>query len=251
MIHYHGPDGIKTDVLVNAMFGKHFMVSFATPKKIRTIAAISQSFSLDNGAFSFWKSGKKVNWDKYYKWCEKWLFHPACDFAIMPDLIDGNAEDSKALLYDWPFKRTRSAPVWHLHEPISYLKFLVENYSRVAMGSSGDYAKIGTLSWKNRMHEALSSICDEIGRPPCKIHGLRMLNHRIFSKYPFSSADSTNLAQGHKQNKRWTGSYKPPNNTVRAIVMASTIEAHQSAEIYKKQPDQKFPIIPQLARSSK
>jgi len=37
-------------------------------------------------------------------------------------------------------------------------------------------------------------VCDSQGRPPCLLHGLRMLNQAIVSVVPLHSADSTTLA---------------------------------------------------------
>jgi hypothetical protein len=41
---------------------------------------------------------------------------PACDFAVVPDVIDGTEADNDALLTEWPLGWFFGAPVWHMHE---------------------------------------------------------------------------------------------------------------------------------------
>jgi hypothetical protein len=41
----------------------------------------------------------------------------------------------------WPFPRALGVPVWHLGLPIDYLLELVDDWGRVALGSSGQYRK--------------------------------------------------------------------------------------------------------------
>ena len=66
------------------------------------------------------------------------------------------------------------------------------------------------------------------GEPLCKIHGLRMLNPEVFTRFPFSSADSTNIGRNIGIDQTWRGNYMPPNKDMRAAVMRSRIEAHNA-----------------------
>ena len=43
-------------------------------------------------------------------------------------------------------------------------------------------------------------ICNSDGIPQTKIHMLRCLNPKVFTKYPFYSGDSTNLARNHSRD---------------------------------------------------
>jgi hypothetical protein len=83
------------------------------------------------------------------------------------------------------------------------------------------------------MDEALAIACDSDGRPLCKLHGLRMLNPDIFTRIPFSSADSCNAAINAGSTKRF-GMYMPPTAQQRADVIASRIEASNSAAIWQR-----------------
>jgi hypothetical protein len=82
------------------------------------------------------------------------------------------------------------------------------------------------------MREVMATICDGTGRPQCKLHGLRMLNPRIFTQYPFASADSTNIGRNVGIDSAWKGTYTPPTKEARAAVMRERIESQQSPQIW-------------------
>ena len=65
-----------------------------------------------------------------------------------------------------------------------------------------------------------------------KLHGLRMLDTDVFTRFPFASADSTNVARNIGIDSRWNGSYKPPSKAARGIVLAERIEAFQSPAVW-------------------
>ena len=240
MIHYHGTpiSGAET-VGATVLRNRHGFVSFAAPQHLRMVAEVCSSFALDNGAFSMHTKGVAVDWNKYYEFVHDWHKHPGFDFALIPDVIDGTVQQNQELMGKWPFSRSVGVPVWHLHEPLHWLVFLCQGYPRVAIGSSGEYWQVGSASWWARMAEAMGKICDGSGRPMCKLHGLRMLDPKIFTKFPFSSCDSTNVAVNCANSNRWKN-YPPPNNETRGIVLAERIEAHTSASAWenKKLADQ-------------
>jgi hypothetical protein len=200
------------------------------------VAEVCQSFVFDNGAFTVWKQGGKLDVDGYMTWCEEWHKHPGFDWALIPDVIEGNESDNDALICDWP-KSIRGVPVWHMHESIDRLVRLGNEWGFVALGSSGVWATPGTEAWWQRMTLAMNALCDDKGRPPCRLHGLRMLDPRVFSRLPLSSADSTNAAVNSGSLSRF-GSYLPPTSAQRAAVIAERIEAHNSSGIWCQTPEQ-------------
>lgn len=230
MIPYHGTPITPDKAAVEILMGRHAIVSFAHPGQLSLVADICQSFVVDNGAFSFWKTGKLVDTAGYYRWVEDWYRHPGFDWALIPDVIDGSEEVNDALLAEWPFPHI-GVPVWHLHESLGRLCQLVLTYARVAIGSSGQFAQIGTVEWNARMAEAMDTICED-GQPIAKLHGLRMLNPKVFGRYPFASVDSTNVARNIGLDKRWKGTYVPATKAARGIVLAGRIEQHQSAAVW-------------------
>jgi hypothetical protein len=208
----------------------HAFVSFAHKDQLGAAVTLCQSFAVDNGAFSAWKNGRPVKkWDEFYGWAEKCRRIPSCDFAVIPDVIDGDEADNDALIKDCPLPAWFSAPVWHMHESLRRLDRLAAQYHRVCIGSSGQYSTVGTVDWQRRMREALDVICDDDGFPAVKLHGLRMLNPKVFTKFPFASADSTNIGRNVGIDKHWAkGHYLPPTKETRAQVMRQRIEAHNA-----------------------
>lgn len=227
MIHYHGLPITPDTAAVSAVEGGHAFVSFRHPGQLGIAASVSQSFAIDNGAFSAWRAGEPVNdWRPFYEWAAQCKLIPACDFAVIPDVIDGNEADNDSLLAEWPLPKWFGAPVWHMHESLARLERLANTFPRVCIGSSGEFATIGTTAWWGQMARAMRVLCDDDGRPMCKLHGLRMLNPDIFSRIPFSSADSTNIGRNIGIDVHWrAGNYLPPTKEARAQVMRSRIES--------------------------
>lgn len=191
MIHYHGTPMTPTPDMVRAFPGKHAMVSYENPQQIAIACEICQSVVLDNGAFTSWKQGKAYDFDGFAQWASEWIRHPAVEWAVIPDKIDGSEAENDALLRDWCAAPAVSVPVYHMHESIDRLVRLAADYPRVALGSSGEFAVVGNDAWWLRTAEMLDAICDDEGRPVVKLHGLRMLDPGVFSKIPLASADRT------------------------------------------------------------
>lgn len=241
MIHYHGLPITPETATLAAVKGGHAFVSFSDPRNIGLVTSVCQSFAVDNGAFSAWKSGTPIiDWTEYYSWVASLHRCPSFDFAIIPDVIDGDEQANDALLAEWPWRREAKTwwvgvPVWHMHESIERLLRLALDWPRVAIGSSGQFAVVGDHRWWIRIAEAMNAICDRDGQPICKVHGLRMLDPGVFTRLPFSSADSTNIAQNVGIDSAWRGPYQPPNKLVRAMVMRERIESHQAMAFWDGQ----------------
>lgn len=235
MIHYHGmplSGGLQTEMV---MQGRHAFVSFAHASTIGLIAEITQSFALDNGAFSAWKSRKAFDLNGFGDFVSDWHRHPGFDWYVMPDVIGGDHHENQKLRAAW-FNLVDSdvwrkgVPVWHLHEPLEVLRDLCAAYPRVAFGSSAEFSQVGSTVWWSRMAEAMDICCDDIGRPRVKLHGLRMLDPTIFSHFPFSSADSTNVGRNAGLDCRWRGPYVSGLSVrAKAAILIERIEAHASA----------------------
>lgn len=190
-IHYHGTPITPRSTLLE-LAGRHFCVSHAAPQDVAVCHQIGQSVMLDNGAFSAWRSGKPTNWHRYYEWVEEWS--SPTTWAVIPDIITGTAEDQDALLAEWPAGLI-GAPVWHMHEPIERLARLCDDWPRVCVGSSGDYAVVGDARWHARMTAAFNRVASR--RTPW-LHMLRGMS-LSGSIYPFASVDSTDIARNHHQ----------------------------------------------------
>lgn len=232
MIHYHGcPVSGPRDSAERFYSGRHSMVSFAHPGHLEMIAEYAQSFALDNGAFTTWRSGEQFDFDGYCNWVREWMDHPGFDWALIPDVIAGDEEQNDELLARFVGRfglLSPIVPVWHLHESIGRLRRLCGSFRRVALGSSGKWRTPGTDTWKARMRDVMSAVVLPNGRPICKLHGLRMLSVDVFPLYPFASADSANAAVNAGSTSRF-GQYPDPITAERACSIARRIEIHNSA----------------------
>jgi hypothetical protein len=228
MIHYHGLPMTPVIDMVKAMRTRHAMVSFEDARQIEEAAEVCQSLVLDNGAFSAWRQGKRYDFAGYHLWATHWLKHPAVEWAIIPDVIDGTEHENDELLAEWTLPNAISVPVFHLHESLERLERLTA-YPRIALGGSGQYADPGSREWWSRMAQIMQVICDDDGFPRAKLHGLRMLDPVLFSHLPLASADSCNVARTIGIDRAWDGPYTPRSKWARALIMMDRIEYHASA----------------------
>lgn len=235
MLHYHGtPVGGSRQDAARFLMGRHALVSFYRPDDIDVVLECCQSFILDNGAFSKWNSGGgDVDVPSYGLFVKKYFRHPSFDWCLIPDKIDGTESHNRALVESWlsSVPKVKGVPVWHLHESLEWLEWLVDRFEWVALGSSGQWSSPGSADWWHRMSEVMAVVCDAQGRPRCKLHGLRMLDPEIFTRLPLSSADSTNAAVNSGSLNRF-GIYKPPTAAQRAAIIADRIEVYNSAPLW-------------------
>jgi hypothetical protein len=233
MIYYHGTpisgNGIDAG---RFLMGRHAFVSFEAPAQIQLVANVCQSFALDNGAFSAWRQGKAYDFTGFREWASEWIHHPGCDWVVIPDVIDGSERDNDDLIASWTLDQYRSVPVWHLHESLGRLMRLCLGWPRVAIGSSGQWSDPGSSSWWMRMIEAMNHITRATGHPPCRLHGLRMLDPKIFQYLPLSSADSTNVARNVGIDLRWKHANSPASKHLRGFIIADRIESYQPAPVW-------------------
>lgn len=196
MIKYHGTPMTPYSVMIPALTGRNALVPFPRPDNQKKVEEICDKIILDNGAFTMWTKKRKPDWDKFYEWVDK----SRREFFFIPDVIGGSEKENDDLLNTNPFKD--GVPVWHIAESFDRLERLCADYDYIAFGSSGEYQTLGTPQWHDRMDEAMRIVCDTDGVPKVKTHMLRCLDHKIFTRYPFYSGDSTNLARNHNR-KGW------------------------------------------------
>ena len=195
-IHYHGGP-FSPNAVVLAMGGECFCISYANhrPRQTEIIHTVAQSVMHDNGAFSVWKKTRLpvVDWRSYYDWVEP-LIENAVHWAVIPDEIDAGSQIQDYLIGQWPFGH-RGAPVWHMDEPIDRFLILADKYPRVCIGSTAEYAIVLSDSWLFRMDELFEKLKKTRRFLPW-IHMLRGMS-TVKSQFPFSSVDSTDVAQNH------------------------------------------------------
>lgn len=211
--------------LLEQLTGESFCVSYWTRKslgrqleKAIKLIGIDQILMIDNGAFSAWRAKETLDvayWDGFAVWADNILKRCPQAVVVIPDVIDGSAEQNDALINDFlcctlgldgvelPFNRCMV--VWHMHEDIGRLYGLIEaGFAYIAIGSSGQYAVPGTKQWHTRINEALKGVqrfcADSNGG--YTIPWLHLMRAQSMAHiYPFDSSDSTNVAVNHHKHR--------------------------------------------------
>jgi len=235
VIHYHGGPITPETCALRAWQGRHAFIRWGHHAQVELAASVCQSFALDNGAFSVWRRGDPPpHWPDYYDWCAHWLSHPACDWAVIPDVIGGTEAENDALVDEWP-THLAGVPVWHLDESPERLVRLADRFPRVALGSAAEFDVKRPMAAVARLAAVLPHISDDAGRPLVKLHGLRMLNPAVITRVPLASGDSTNVGRNIGIDKAWRGSYAPATKEARVDVLVQLMESHPT-------PDRMVPL---------
>lgn len=232
MIHYHGTPLTPRSEL-QKMAGKSFCVSYAEPRDADWCLSHGQSVMWDNGAFSVFTQGKfgaPPNVEKmrdygkdFSRWVEPRLGHP--HWAVVPDIIGGDVDAQRSLIAEWPHPAQLSAPVWHMGLPIDWLLELSDHWPRICFGSSGKYWQVGSDDWARQADRAFNALSKRGPLP--WVHMLRGLD-LAGDKWPFSSADSVNVARNFKNKGR----------EVCPERMARRIDARQCPIRWEPRPEQ-------------
>lgn len=232
MIHIHGTPFSGPRECAKIFFkDRYALIPFKRPENMEAVKQVSKAFVIDNSAFSYWRTGETMDYEKYLLFVEKHQ-HEKLLWSIIPDVIDGTDEENDKYIEMWP-TNFKGVPVYHLHEPIERLIRLADKFECVAIGSSGAWANPNSDKWWLRIKTIFDTICDSNGKPPCKLHGLRMLNPDIFTKIPLDSADSTNVVRNCNTLGNF-GRYIPITAAKRAIVIAEIIEKENSPLTWKR-----------------
>jgi hypothetical protein len=193
LIHYHGtPISPRSELMKLA--GRNFCVPFSDARDADICLQIGQSVMFDNGAFSAFTNGQAFDEAGYTKWVGDRLAHP--HWAIVPDVIDGTVDQQREMLARWPFAPELSAPVWHMGLPVDYLLELADEWPRICFGSTAQFWQVGSDAWSRRADEAFNALSRRNRHLPW-VHMLRGLS-LCGDRWPFASADSTNLARNFK-----------------------------------------------------
>lgn len=121
MTHYHDtPIGGARQDAARFLAGRHALVPFPRQDDMGIVAEVCQSFVFDNEAFSVWKKGGALDIEGYTRWVDYWHRHPGFDWALVPDVIDGDEVANDRLLEQWP-GHLPGVPAWHIHESLERL----------------------------------------------------------------------------------------------------------------------------------
>ncbi|PZQ59251.1 MAG: hypothetical protein DI570_16455 [Phenylobacterium zucineum] len=204
---FHGTP-ISPNELIEHLGRRRYCVSYFRPDQITLLVTLALVLMIDNGAFSAWKKGLVLDaayWRAFYDFVIRWL--PQADprsWFVIPDVIDAGTQEQDALIRECPAELlNRGAPVWHMDEPISRLLRLIEAHPRVCIGSTAEFAVVGSPAWRARMDEVWDEIIRTFGAVPI-IHMLRGMQCFLPTfDYPFDSGDSTDIGRNHNRLKRY------------------------------------------------
>lgn len=153
-----------------------------------------KDFLLDSGAFTFFSSGKVVDWEKYVEEYAKFI-------------VDNNIKKFFELdidvLVGYPYVKSlrkkleyltgqKCIPVWHKSRGLDDFIELCNEYSYVAVGG------IVSKEITQDEYELFSYLINEAHKRGVKVHGLGFTNLEGMKKYHFDSVDSTSWTTGNR-----------------------------------------------------
>lgn len=152
------------------------------------------SFMLDSGAFTFFSSGKHVDWNEYIKKYADFITRNDVKLFFELD-IDSLVGYENVLLLRKKLEsltNRKCIPVWHKSRGLDEFVKMCKEYDYVALG--GIVAKEITQK-EYKYFPKLIKIAHENG---AKIHGLGFTNLIGLTKYHFDSVDSTSWVSGNR-----------------------------------------------------
>ena len=166
---------------------------YITPKAKKRIPYI-KDFLLDSGAFTFFSSGKRVNWEEYVERYASFIneFNITKFFELDIDKLVGFQEVLRLRKKLEQLTGKQPIPVWHISRGIEQFKRDADEYPYIALGGivSGEWSKENILKFPAFIKEA--------HRRGAKIHGLGYTSLEGIRKYHFDSVDSTSWTVGNR-----------------------------------------------------
>lgn len=180
----------------NVFSGTNILQSFYYCNEFteKEIIPYCKRFMLDSGAFTFFSSGKHVDWNEYVKRYAQFITRNNVKlfFELDIDVLIGYEKVLyyRAMLEDLTGRKC--IPVWHKSRgKDEYLKMCSE-YDYVALGG------IVTKEIKQTDYKHFPYFINEAHKRGAKIHGLGFTNLQGLTKYKFDSVDSTAWVSGNR-----------------------------------------------------
>lgn len=151
-------------------------------------------FILDSGAFTFFTSGKAVNWDTYVEKYADFINKNNVErfFELDIDKLVGYNEVIRLRNKLERLTNKPCVPVWHTFRGKEKFKEMCKAYKYVAIGG------IVSREIKPSQYPYFTWFINTAHSEGAKIHGLGFTNIRGLSKYHFDSVDSTAWISGNK-----------------------------------------------------
>lgn len=152
------------------------------------------SFMLDSGAFTFFTSGRSVDWDGYVeRYCDfvvrndvRLFFELDIDSLVGYDRVRGIRSRIERLTGRQPI------PVWHKSRGLDEFYRMCDEFPYVSIGG------IASREISPREYKAFPHLIREAHRRGAMIHGLGFTNLEGLRRYHFDSVDSTAWLSGNR-----------------------------------------------------
>lgn len=154
----------------------------------------AKSFLLDSGAFTFLRSGKRVDWDEYVSRYAKFINEHGVKqyFELDIDKIigfDAVLDIRRRLERETGVK---PIPVWHRSRGLERFKRDASDYPYIAIGG------LAIKDIKPQEYEFLPYFIDEAHKRGAIVHGLGFTDTKRYKTIKFDTVDSTTWAVGGK-----------------------------------------------------
>jgi hypothetical protein len=163
------------------------------------IIAVTLKLLIDSGAFSAWKLGKAVDFDRYCAFLEAnrdWIDSYINLDHIIPENPEEAARRSFENLERMRDRGLEPMAVYHAREDIAWLDRILDLDCR-SVGIAG--RSLPTDRSREEFYQmAWERLVDGQGRPVARVHGLGETREEILLRYPWASADSTTWLNGQR-----------------------------------------------------
>lgn len=153
-----------------------------------------KNFLLDSGAFTFFSSGKTVDWDEYLKRYAGFIRRNNVEHFFELD-IDVLVGYEKVIYFRKKLEDMTGKPcipVWHKSRGKEEFLKMCEDYRYVAVGG------IVTKEITRKEYPIFTYLIKEAHKRHAKIHGLGFTNLTGIKQYHFDSVDSTAWVSGNR-----------------------------------------------------
>ena len=147
----------------------------------------SKMFLLDSGAFTFFSSGKKIDWDDYIERYSDFIVRQKVKYFFELDIDKLIGYDRVKALREKLERATdrQCIPVWHKSRGIDEFRRMCDEYPYIAIGG------IASKEIKPKEFAAFPEMIKEAHKRGTQVHGLGFTNVNLFDKIKFDSVDST------------------------------------------------------------
>ena len=152
----------------------------------------SKMFLLDSGAFTFFNSGKHVDWDKYLERYIEFINKHDVEYFFELD-IDALVGYEKVLELRKKLEEgtgKQCIPVWHKSRGKAEWSKMCDEYKYVAIGG------IAAKEITQKDYKYFPWFISEAHKKGVKVHGLGFTSIKGLLKYHFDSVDSTSWKSG-------------------------------------------------------